>query len=112
MSVKLLMNWDIKPGRDQEYFEFVVREWVPGIQRLGLQPTGAWYTVYSRDKEAPQMLTEGITKDLDSMRVILDSDECAFAREAARVRQQLHAEDRPRHGRVPDLAAARNINIR
>lgn len=75
MSVKLLMNWDIKPGRDQEYFEFVVREWVPGIQRLGLQPTGAWYTVYSRDKEAPQMLTEGITKDLDTMRGILSSDD-------------------------------------
>ena len=75
MSVKLLMNWDIKPGRDQEYFEFVVREWVPGIQRLGLQPTGAWYTVYSRDKEAPQMMTEGITKDLDTMRGILTSED-------------------------------------
>jgi len=69
------MNWDIKPGRDQEYFEFVVREWVPGIQKLGLQPTGAWYTVYSREKEQPQMLTEGIAKDLDTMRGILDSDE-------------------------------------
>ncbi len=75
MSVKLLMNWDIKPGRDQEYFEFVVREWVPGVQRLGLQPTGAWYTVYSRSKEAPQMMTEGITKDLDTMRGILESED-------------------------------------
>ncbi len=75
MSVKLLMNWDIKPGRDQDYFEFVVREWVPGIQELGLQPTGAWYTLYSRSKEAPQMLTECITRDLDTMRGILDSTE-------------------------------------
>ena len=75
MSVKLLMNWDIKPGRDQEYFEFVVREWVPGVQRLGLQPTGAWYTVYNRNKEAPQMLTEGITKDIDTMRGILSSED-------------------------------------
>ncbi|MDZ4770585.1 MAG: hypothetical protein SGJ24_15780 [Chloroflexota bacterium] len=73
MSVKLLMNWDIKPGRDQEYFEFVVREWVPGVQRLGLQPTGAWYTVYSRSKETPQMMTEGIAKDLDAMQRILTS---------------------------------------
>ncbi|MBK8020217.1 MAG: hypothetical protein IPK19_02040 [Chloroflexi bacterium] len=75
MSVKLLMNWDIKPGRDQEYFEFVVREWVPGVQRLGLQPTGAWYTVYSRTDESPQMLTEGIAKDLETMRTILSSDD-------------------------------------
>ena len=35
MKVKLLMNWDIKADRQQEYFEFVVREWVPGMQRLG-----------------------------------------------------------------------------
>ncbi|MFN8529549.1 MAG: hypothetical protein U0670_13130 [Anaerolineae bacterium] len=75
MTVKLLMNWDIKPGRDQEYFEFVVREWVPGIQRLGIQPTGAWYTVYSRSKESPQILTEAIAKDLPTMRAILGSND-------------------------------------
>ena len=75
MSVKLLMNWDIKPGRDQEYFEFVVREWVPGVQKLGLQPTGAWYTVYSRAKDAPQIMTEAITRDYDTMRNILESDD-------------------------------------
>lgn len=75
MTIKLLMNWDIKPGRDQEYFEFVVREWVPGIQRLGLKPTGAWYTVYSRDKDQPQIMTEGIADDIDSMHEILTSDE-------------------------------------
>ncbi len=74
MSVKILMNWDIKPGRDQEYFEFVVREWVPGIQKLGIQPTGAWYTVYSRSK-SPQITTEAIAKDVTTMRGILDSAE-------------------------------------
>ncbi len=74
MSVKLLMNWDIKPGRDQEYFEFVVREWVPGITKLGLQATGAWYTVYSRT-ETPQIMTEGIAKDIEAMREILNSGE-------------------------------------
>ena len=73
MSVKLLMNWDIRAGRDQEYFEFVVREWVPTIQRLGLRPTGAWYTVYSRDKEAPQIMTESVASDLPAMRAILTS---------------------------------------
>jgi hypothetical protein len=73
MSVKLLMHWDIKPGRDQEYFEFVVREWVPGIQKLGLTPSGAWYTVYSRTKDAPQIMTEGTARDIEVMRGILDS---------------------------------------
>jgi hypothetical protein len=75
MSVKLLMNWDIKSGRDQEYFEFVVREWVPTIQRLGLKPTGAWYTVYSRTKDAPQIMTESIAENVDAVKEILGSED-------------------------------------
>lgn len=72
MMVKLLMSWDIKPGRDSEYFEFVVREFVPGITRLGLQPTEAWFTIYG---DRPQVLTGGITDDMNSMQRILGSDE-------------------------------------
>lgn len=76
MSVKLIMNWDIKSGLDQEYFEFVVREWVPTTTRMGLQTVGAWYTVYSRT-EAPQIMAEVIADDLDTMRRILASADWA-----------------------------------
>jgi hypothetical protein len=72
MMVKLLMSWDIKPGRDAEYFEFVVREFVPGITRLGLQPTEAWFTLYGN---CPQVLTGGIAKDLPTMKRILQSED-------------------------------------
>jgi len=37
MPVKVIMTWDIAAERDQEYFEFVIGEFVPGVQRLGLQ---------------------------------------------------------------------------
>jgi len=67
------MSWDIKPGRDQEYFEFVVREWLPGVNNLGIQTTWAWYTVYSRDNNAPQILAEAISDDLVAMRNALKS---------------------------------------
>ncbi|HLV43586.1 MAG TPA: hypothetical protein VKY39_01390 [Aggregatilineales bacterium] len=70
--VKLLMTWDIQDGRDADYFEFVVREWVPGITKLGLQPTEAWYTLYG---DCPQVLTGGIAEDLSTMRGILASEE-------------------------------------
>jgi hypothetical protein len=73
-NVKLLMQWDINPQREQEYFEFVVREWVPGITKLGLEPTGAWYTAYSQSRRA-QIMTEGLAEDLDTMRRILKSKE-------------------------------------
>ncbi len=68
---KLLLSWDIKPGRDQEYFEFIVREFAPGITRLGLKPTEAWFAVYG---DCPQILMEGITEDLDTMRDLLQSE--------------------------------------
>lgn len=71
MAVKLLMTWDIVPGREQEYFEFVVRDLVPGMQRLGIQPTEAWYTTYG---DRPQILTGGVTEDLDTMRSALEGD--------------------------------------
>ena len=33
MSVKLLMTWDIKSGREAEFFEFQVREKIPAWQQ-------------------------------------------------------------------------------
>ena len=36
-NVKVIMTWDILPGKEQEYFEFVVRDFVPGMQRIGIQ---------------------------------------------------------------------------
>lgn len=70
--VKLLMSWDIRPGQESEYFEFVVREFAPGIMRLGIKPTEAWYTVYGN---GPQILTGGVADDLQTMQQILITDE-------------------------------------
>ena len=68
--VKLLMSWDIKPGSESEYFEFVVREFAPGIMKLGVQPTEAWYTVFGA---GPQILTGAVAEDLPTMQSILTS---------------------------------------
>jgi len=78
MMMKLLMSWDIKTGREQPYFEFIVREFAPGLMRLGLQPTEAWYTVYG---EGPQILSGGVTNDLETMNRILSSDDWKSLRE-------------------------------
>jgi len=68
--IKLLMSWDIKPGSESDYFEFIVREFAPGIMKLGLQPTEAWYTVFG---DGPQILTGGVAEDLSAMQSILSS---------------------------------------
>ena len=66
------MSWDIKPGVEQEYFEFVVREFVPGITKLGLQPTDAWFTVYG---DCPQILTAGVADSREAIYKMLSTDE-------------------------------------
>lgn len=75
MSYKLIMNWNIKPGRDQDYFEFVVREWIPTTSRLGLQTVGAWYSMYTRNPTEPRIMAEALMDEMSSMRSVLESDE-------------------------------------
>jgi hypothetical protein len=72
MEYKLMMTWDIKPGHDQQYFEFVVREWVPGITRLGMQPREAWYAVYGG---GPQITTSIVSEDLTELRGLLAGEQ-------------------------------------
>jgi len=70
--VKLLMSWNIRTGREAEYFEFVVKEFAPGLMSLGLQPTEAWYTVYG---DCPQILTGSVAEDLPTMQRILATED-------------------------------------
>lgn len=74
--VKILMKWDIKPGLDQEYFEFVMREWVPNTTKLGLTPIEAWYSVYT-NSDIPKIMAGAIADDEQSMRDIITSDDWA-----------------------------------
>ncbi|MBN1440604.1 MAG: hypothetical protein JW929_14445 [Anaerolineales bacterium] len=71
-AVKLLMTWDILPGQAQEYFEFIVREFLPGMQKLGVEPTDAWYTAYG---DGPQITVGGITAGMEAMNEFLASRE-------------------------------------
>ena len=73
MTFKLLMTWDILPGQEQEYFEFVVRDFIPGLQHLGLEPTDAWFTMYGDDQ--PQILAGAEMSNKNDLERILESSE-------------------------------------
>ena len=61
MNYKLLMYWDVKPGTDEEYSEFVLREWMPGMEALGLQHSEAWLTLWPQQSgERPRIMTGGL----------------------------------------------------
>ncbi len=72
MGIKILMTLDIRPDKEAEYFEFVTKEFAPGLMRLGVQPTEARYTAYG---DGPQMLTGAVAPDVKSMREAMGSED-------------------------------------
>ncbi len=70
MTVKLLMTWDISSEKESDYYEFVIREFIPGIQKLGLRPAEAWATIYG---EYPQIQVALLAPDLPDAQRILNS---------------------------------------
>ena len=70
MAVKLIMNWDIIPEREREYFEFVIREFIPGVQRLGFELGDAWATAYGHE---PQIMVTALAPDRSQAERILHS---------------------------------------
>lgn len=72
MAIKLIMTWNIAPEHEQEYFEFVVREFIPGVQRLGFELSDAWATVYGSH---PQIMVGATLPSLTTAQKILRSPE-------------------------------------
>lgn len=72
MAAKLIMTWDIAPEHEQEYFEFVVREFIPGVQRMGFEVSDAWATVYG---DQPQIMVGATLPTASKVKQILRSSE-------------------------------------
>jgi hypothetical protein len=72
MSVKLIMTWDIAPQHEQEYFEFVVREFLPGVQHMGFDLSDAWATVYGNQ---PQIMVGAVLPSKSRAEELMNSDD-------------------------------------
>jgi hypothetical protein len=64
------MTWDIAPEHEQEYFEFVIRDFIPGVQRLGGELSDAWATVYGQE---PQIMVGAVFQSPSRARQFLTS---------------------------------------
>jgi hypothetical protein len=72
--LKLILTWDITPEHEQEYFEFVIREYIPGIQRLGCELSDAWATVFG---VKPQINLSLVLPNATKARELMLSEEWA-----------------------------------
>jgi len=71
MPIKLLITYDVKSGREEEYYRFMMGEFLPAVQGVGLHMVEAWRTVWG---DYPQRLIEMVADSQQSLNEILDDE--------------------------------------
>ncbi|MEL7626808.1 MAG: hypothetical protein AAGU15_08120 [Anaerolineaceae bacterium] len=72
--MKLILTWDIKPGHEQDYFAYVLQEYLPQLNKFGFEVTDAWVTAYGNH---PQVLLGALMESRLKAQTILGSDDWA-----------------------------------
>jgi hypothetical protein len=71
-AVKLIITYDPVPERREAYFRYVLGEFVPALEQLGLTLSEAWHTAYG---EYPLRMSGFLASDEGAMESILHSQE-------------------------------------
>lgn len=72
MAVKLMHYWTIIPSENNAYADFIINEFIPGINRLGMHTVAGWSVIVGSYSE---VILEAVSKDLDQMEAALKSVE-------------------------------------
>lgn len=70
-GIKLLMEYDVNQETLQEYYQFVMGQYVPALQSMGLQMSEAWHTAYG---DAPTRLVGFVCQDRGTMLRLMESE--------------------------------------
>jgi hypothetical protein len=64
MSVKLIEYWNLQPQVEEKYAKFLIKEWIPGMNKLGLTVLAVWNVLVGA---GPQFIAECIADDLEQV---------------------------------------------
>ena len=62
MPVKFNQYWTIIPERTKSYEKFIIRDYIPGLNRAGIQIVAGWSVIIGAYSE---IMLEGVSNDLD-----------------------------------------------
>lgn len=68
---KLLLTYDIRPDAGDAYFQYVLGEFVPTLQNMGLYMLYAWHTAYG---DYPVRQIEFVSENLQTVQEIFSSE--------------------------------------
>lgn len=72
MLIKLMLTYNIKDDASEEHRQFVLGDFIPAVQKMGLAVTEVWLTSYGN---YPERQTDLVSRDEDTMWRILGSEE-------------------------------------
>ncbi len=62
MTVKLNQYWTVLPGKIEEYNKFILKKFIPGVNKLGMHTVAVWSVLVGAYSE---IMFESVTSDLD-----------------------------------------------
>jgi hypothetical protein len=68
---RLLVRYDIRPEVHDAYYQYIVREFVPALQTMGLYMVGVWHTAYGT---CPARQLDFVSDSLEAVREIVQSE--------------------------------------
>ena len=71
MNLKVLLAYNVKEHRFEEYYRYIMQEFLPRAQRIGLYMTGGWETLYG---DYPSRLIVLEAQNVGSLDEALTSD--------------------------------------
>jgi len=71
---KLILFYDIKPDKQEQYYRYVLSTFVPAIQKLGVYMYMAWHVAYGAD-DYPMRKIEFVTESAEVLRQLFQSSE-------------------------------------
>jgi hypothetical protein len=76
--VKLVMTWDIRPGKEEAHIEFIAKTFIPRMVKLDVRLVDIWSTLWG---QAPQISMGWIADDRPSVAKMLSTREWRALRE-------------------------------
>ena len=71
--VKVLLSYDMVQGKEEDCQRYVMQTLAPGLARLGLRISDAWYTLWGVG--TPQILGGGLMEDEENAAQLLHSSD-------------------------------------
>jgi hypothetical protein len=65
-------HWDIIPGKEEEYTQFVINHYIPTMKKIGINPVGGFYVVVG---EGPRVISVGTMDSLQKLQNALETEE-------------------------------------